>query len=247
MHIFNVSGRSGFLVFVRLPEGRKATFDYFQTLWNFPQSGAQDPNIADGPVEINPDLPSFPAGTEVALVRRMTLINNQGDLETSSLTESVQIRVYHSITRAEERNFGNGNIAEIIRNSGQDFYEIKLSRPLLFSGKNGGLRPTAADERTLPVFQQKGSDLIDEALGGHDGGDRPPTDLQACFWCHSGGGVRSLNSRASLLKPSRRQQEPQSVDYGPIYWSDSASLEWKQNRYDWGLLNGYWQAASTHP
>jgi hypothetical protein len=90
-----------------------------------------------------------------------------------------------------------------------------------------------------------GFDLVDDPIGrGHDHKDHAPTDLQACFWCHSGGGVRSLNSRASLLKPSRRQQEPQNVEYGPIYWGDSAALAWKQNRYDWGLLNGYWKEIS---
>jgi hypothetical protein len=37
MHVAESAGRSVFLVFVRLPGGRKATLDYFQTLWNFPQ------------------------------------------------------------------------------------------------------------------------------------------------------------------------------------------------------------------
>jgi hypothetical protein len=55
--------------------------------------------------------------------------------------------------------------------------------------------------------------------------------------------VRSLNSRASLLKPNRRQQEPRSVEYGPIYWGDGTAIAWKQDRFDWGLLNGYWRAA----
>ena len=41
--------RSSFLVFVRLPGGRKATFDYFRTLWDFPQ-----PWIAR-PDKFNPD------------------------------------------------------------------------------------------------------------------------------------------------------------------------------------------------
>ena len=240
MHVFNFSGRSGFLVFVRLPEGRKATYDYFQRLWNFPQPYVQGPSFADDQAPINPDLPSFPAGTQVALLRRMTVFDNQGDLTASPLTESVQIRVYRSISLAEERNFGNGNLTDIVRNSGQDFFEMKLSRPLLFSGKNGGLRTTARDERTPSIFQQKGVDLIDEArdLHPHD----MPTDLQSCVWCHNGGGVRSLNSRASLLKPARRQQEPRDVNYGPIYWSDGAAVAWKANHFDWGLLSGYWKA-----
>ena len=37
--------------------------------------------------------------------------------------------------------------------------------------------------------------------------------------------------------------EPEHSDYGSIYWGDSSAIDWKQNRYDWGLLNGYWKAA----
>jgi hypothetical protein len=37
LHLGSFSGRSVFLVFVRLPEGRQATLNYFQTLWNFAQ------------------------------------------------------------------------------------------------------------------------------------------------------------------------------------------------------------------
>jgi hypothetical protein len=245
MHIWNVSGRSGFLVFVRLPEGRKATMDYFQTLWNFPQPWVQASSFAADQTRENPELPSFPAGTEVALVRRVTLFDNQGNLVASSITESVQIRVYRTITSIEERNFGNGRMAEIVKNGGQDFFEFKLSRPLLFSGKNGGLRAIPADEKEFSTFQQQGDDPIERTSG------RPPImhdalpELQTCFWCHSGGGVHSLNSRSSLLMPNRAQQEPQNTDYGPVYWGDIAALGWKENHYDWGLLNGYWKAASA--
>jgi hypothetical protein len=39
-HISDFSARSSFLVFLRLPGGRKATFDYLQTLWDFPGPGS---------------------------------------------------------------------------------------------------------------------------------------------------------------------------------------------------------------
>jgi hypothetical protein len=242
-HIWNVSGRSGFFVFVKLPEGRKATMDYFQSLWNFPQPWIPGPPFAADQALENPALPSFPAGTQVALVRRMTLFDNQGDLAASSITESVQIRVYHSITNMEERNFGNGNMAEIIKNSGQDFFEFKLSRPLLFSGKNGGLRAVAPDEKELSTFQTQGDDPLEGAPGRPPFAGKTLPEMQSCLWCHSGGGVRSLNSRSSLLKPNRLQQEPRNNDYGPIYWGDGAAISWKANHYDWGLLNGYWKSA----
>lgn len=241
MHIWSVSGRSGFFVFVKLPEGRQATMDYFQSLWNFPQPWVQGPTSAADQARENPDLPSFPAGTQVALVRRMTLFDNQGNLAASSITESVQIRVYHSITTTEER-FLNGNMAEVIKNSGQDFFEFKLSRQLLFAGKNGGLRAVAPDEKALSTFQTQGDDPLEGAPGRPPLADKALPELQRCACCHSGGGVRSLNSRSGLLKPNRLQQEPR-IDYGPIDWGDSAATSWKANHYDWGLLNGYSKSA----
>jgi hypothetical protein len=217
--------------------------NYFQTLWNFPEPWVAGPSSAADQTRENPDLPSFPAGTQVALVRRMTLFDNQGQLAASTLTESVQVRVYRAITAAEERNFGNGNLADITRNSGQLFFEFKLSRPLLFSGKNGGLRAVANDEKEFSTFQTQGDDPFESTSGRPHPASPPLPELQTCIWCHSGGGVRSLNSRNSLLKPNRLQQEPRNPDYGPIYWSDGVAVGWKQNHYDWGLLNGYWKAA----
>ena len=245
MHLFNYSGRSSFLVFVRLPGGRKATLDYFHTLWTFPEPYIPGPGPDGDQSPPNPDLPSFPAGTEVALVRRMTLFDTHGELQATPITESVQIRVYRAITITPERNFGNGNLADIVKNSGQLFYEFKLSRPLLFAGKDGGLRAVGRNETELSTFQQQGDDLIDDPPENPRHRDKPLPELQTCIWCHSGGGVRSLNSRASLLKPNRMQRDPANPDYGPIYWGDTTSVAWKQNRYDWGVLNGYWKAAQS--
>ena len=106
LHLGNFSGRSVFLVFVRLPEGRQATLDYFQTLWNFPQPWVPGPPpVAADQSQENPDLPSFPSGTQMALVRQMMLFDNQGNLAVSPITESVQIRVYREITTARRHDF----------------------------------------------------------------------------------------------------------------------------------------------
>jgi hypothetical protein len=243
MHTFNVSGRSSFLVFVRLPGGHKATMDYFQTLWNFTEPWVPVPHPGEDQVTSNPDLPSFPAGTEMALVRRMNLFDNKGNLVTTPITESVQIRVYREITSTLERYF-SGNWADVVRNSGQEFYEIKLTRSLLFSNRNGGLRATRRDETELPTFQQQGQDEIEEMDQNPDLRKGQLPVLQACAACHSGGGVRSFNSRDALFRPNRKQVEAEQSDYGSIYSGDNSAIDWKQNRYDWGLLNGYWRAPS---
>ena len=127
------------------------------------------------------------------------------------------------------------------RNSGQDFFEIRISRPLLFSSKQGGLRATAGDEREPPTFQTIGEDLIDGSHSGRPINTSFAPVMQLCVNCHSGGGINSFNSLDSLLKPTRLQQETRDVNYGPRFWSESNALWWKANRYDWGLLNGYWK------
>jgi hypothetical protein len=242
MHFTSVSGRSVFLVFVRLPEGRKATLDYFQTLWSYPQPWVAGLSqvAADQPQE-NPDLPSFPAGTQVALARQAMLFDNQGNLVVSHITQSVQIRVYREITTARARDFSAGP-SGMARNSGQDFFEIRVSRPLLFSRKLGGLRATTRDEIEPPTFQTMGFDLIDAiSRSPEQTNARFAPVMQMCLHCHSGGGISSFNSLDSLLKPTRLQEEPPDVNYGPSYWSNSNAVWWKENRYDWGLLNRYWK------
>lgn len=233
LHFASFSGRSVFLVFVRLPEGRHATLDYFQTLWNFSQPWVPAP-FADDQSEANPDLPSFPAGTQVALARQIVLFDNEAKLVVSPITESVQIRVYREITTAPRHAAG------MTRNSGQDYFDIRISRPLLFSGKQGGLRATGREESELPTFQTHGDDPIGKSQ--EQTLTQPMRTMQTCFMCHSGGGVRSFESVDSLLKPTRRQQEPRDIDYGPRFWNESNALWWKENQYDWGLLNGYLNA-----
>jgi hypothetical protein len=242
LHVLSLSGRSVFLVFVRLPRGHQATFDYFQTLWNFPQPWVAGPEpVASDQSLPNPDLPSFPAGTQVALVRQVMLFDKQGNLVLSPITESVQIRVYREIKTAGMHDFSAGRDG-LARNSGQDFFEIRISRPLLLSGKQGGLRATGRDEREFPTFQTMGNDPIDSVSGRVERIHSQPPIMQRCHDCHFGGGVTSFNSLDSLLKPARRQQEPKDINYGPRFWSESNALWWKENRYDWGILNGYWNA-----
>jgi len=77
-HVRFTKGRSVFVVFLRLPKGRRATEAFLK-------------KMQDG------DLPQFPEGTQTALLRRMLLIDSSGTLRESPLTESLQIRVYRKL------------------------------------------------------------------------------------------------------------------------------------------------------
>jgi hypothetical protein len=212
--------RSSFVVFVRLPGGRKATFDYFQTLWDFPQPWI--PRQHEQTIE-NPDLPQFPAGTQVALVRQMMLFDNRGNLEGTPITESVQIRVYRTVPT-------------------QDFYEIRLSRPQLFANRTGGLRAAGRNEKEFFILSAFGPD--EGTPNQYTPLDKYPLILETCVTCHRGGGITSLNSRGHLLKPYWLNHEYSAGAYGPDHkwWEETQDMGWKQNRYEWGLLNGYWKS-----
>ncbi len=108
----------------------------------------------------------------------------------------------------------------------QDVYEIKLDRAKFFSAKSGGLRAVSSDEQEFRMLQSHGFDF-----------EGPVRVLDDCVTCHTGSGIHSVRSVASLLKPS----EAQRGDSETYRYEGTATLFWKQDRYDWGLLNGYWE------
>jgi len=237
--------RSSFLVFMRLPGGRKATFDYLQTLWNFPQPWIPRPDDPrHGQIVENPDLPQFPAGTMVALVRQMILPDNQGNLAPTPITESVQFRVYRSIRAASAAGATFPSSDEgAIRATGQDFYEFTMTRALLFAGK--GLKALGPDEKEFTMFQAFGAD--EGSRVQYVPLEKYPPVLKTCFECHRGQGINSVNSRTHVLKPNWLQYDsaPGAYDPGHAWW-EVTDISAKQIRYDWGLLSGYWKAASAH-
>jgi hypothetical protein len=73
---------------------------------------------------LNLSIPRFPAGTEVALVRQTILIDTEGGLILTALTESVQLRVYRKMTPEPPHiNYINGPSSH-----DQDFFEFRMSR-----------------------------------------------------------------------------------------------------------------------
>jgi hypothetical protein len=242
MHVTEFSGRSRFLVFIRLPEGRNATFDYLRTLWNVPQPWILM-RPEDDQVRLSFDLPQFPARTQVALVRQMTLFDSHGNLVPAPVTESVQIRVYRALTAEKENHLETDNFAAAIAHSGQDVYEVRLSRPQFFANKAGGLRAVGRGEREFPIFRMQGEDMIEPWTKSLIPlGQRMPTIVEQCPVCHSAGGINSLGSREKLFKPNPLQHDT-AGGYLPRWWENDETISWKQSRYDWGLLKGYWTAS----
>jgi len=76
-HVKLMRGRSVFLVFIALPDGRAATLQYVEGLKN---------------VREVKKVPNPPAGTRVALLRRALLLDSKGIPQLSPLTEEIGFR-----------------------------------------------------------------------------------------------------------------------------------------------------------
>lgn len=225
-HVSAFSGRSVFHVFLKLPGGRKTTLEYLEKLWRFPRPWVHSSNAFRSPCctsVLNPEVPQFPPGAQVALVRRLVLFDSDGRLIATPVTESVQIRVYREVPTRAPFAF-----------EAQDFFEFTLSRASLLAGEGGGLRPITSEETAFPVFSTHGFDVFEQGLG-----EGEPASGFACEQCHAEPGIHSVRAVEALLPPQPLHSDPAEDDpqYGPLYWEASAVLSWKEHRYNWGLLN----------
>lgn len=237
-HVSNFSGRSSFLVFLRLPGGRKAAFDYLEALWDFPGPWVLTRADAHHRQVLNPNVPQFPAGTEVALVRQLTLFDNYGRLVNSPITESVQISVYREIRKSNDLP---ASLDATFVPSGADFYDFELSRSQLFAAKAGGLRALQPEEKDFTKF---GASEPDEGRPGqYQTLDNYFPLLKQCDFCHQDVGIHSLNSHVKLLKPHALQKDRHSGSSGPQWWQDERTLSWKKNHVDWAALMDFWKAS----
>jgi hypothetical protein len=221
LHTMTFSGRSRFIEFIRLPQGRKATLDYLHALRDYVDPQGMQP--MDNRIMLSSSsVPQFPAGTQLALVRQMNLFDHDGSLVSAPITESVQIRVFRNVPA----NGPNWQYDQNAAATSQDVYEVKLNRAKLFAGESGGLGAVTRDDQDFRFLQSHGFDF-----------DGPVRTLDGCAKCHTGSGIYSVRSVASLLKPSQAQGGATDV-----YRNEATTtLFWKQDRYNWGLLNGYWK------
>jgi len=194
---FPFLGRSVFLVYMRVPKGNDETF-YLIRAMN---------------TESSPDLPD---GTEVALVRRVLLIDKEGEIVLSPLVASIQLRHFKT-SRA------------------QFFYEFQIAKPLLFANIAGGFQPV---DKEIMLFQSHG----DGFQSGHLEEARTPN---LCRGCHidDGQGINGINS---ILSYSRKRfslpndQRPILVETTPELEAKTV-IAWKLMDRTWEALSILWQ------
>jgi len=101
------------------------------------------------------DIPQFPTNTEWALVRRMCLIDSDGNIQLSPLIESIQLRRYLKIQRA----FGDPRLS-MHTNIVQQFFEFELDRR-----HNATLRAIGTNDMGFPFVQFMGKGVDARLMG----------------------------------------------------------------------------------
>jgi hypothetical protein len=236
---------SAFLVFLRVPKGRDATLAYLKRLRDFDQpplvkEGARPPDKFFP----NPDVPPLPVGTELALVRRALLIDSSRTIVPTSLTESVQLRVYREVPKMTPETLAaalGGGTSPNWRDarSWQSSYEFRLSRSLLVAGRAGGLRAVDPDERDFKTgFGAHPNDEF-ESAGRPFPEVRQERIVHTCFFCHSLPGVHSFNTYFNYRISNMRDGDkgrPASLNAVSLDEALAANVKWKKSRPNWNVL-----------
>lgn len=256
-HLNNGGGNSftnsAFLTFVRLPGGRAATLEFLDRLNAFDEALLieADENWQGSALTPNPRLPALPAGTQVALVRQLLLIDSWRRIAPARLTESVQLRVYREVPPMTRRNFDaalvSGTEANRHAQSWQSFFEFRLSRGELFAGRAGGLVAVGPGERDFKTgFASHPWDEFDRPPAA----DRPFAETsqqivrQTCFACHSLPGIYSLSSffnfRTANLTARRSENDnmprPARLVESSVADVRATRVRWEEDRDVWSKL-----------
>jgi hypothetical protein len=228
-----MSGRSAFQVFINCPGGRAATLAYLEKLNLYLTPWALEPAQLSSysstghtqrmfARQLNPDTPQFSEGTRLALVRRMMVIDDHLQPVISPITQKIQIREYRQLPAVPPRDRAEFEAA-------QSVYEWVMRRTDLLAAQPAGLVAVRSIDREFQRTEGRGADDKYSLAG--------PVVLSTCPRCHSGTGIFSVNSYTALLGRDIREA-PQLPPAGNYDYQFTATVDWKRQQYDWGLLRG---------
>ena len=181
-HLDFFGGRASFLIFLRVPGTRDDTLRFLALL--------RDDRAGE-------NGRTLPPGAQLALVRRMFLVDASGRLTPSPIVESVQIRVYG--------DFPGGHKIEGLL---QRFVKFELRRKELFANQ----------ERSLQAFEQDSEEPMYFALLGTLNGDSKKSavpfvrPLGFCSRCHLINAAVESHSRAFLTHVPRPKLATVSIE-----------------------------------
>ena len=251
-HVASFRGHSTFQVLVHFPEGRQAAITYldqlrrFEHVWIYVTNTFATTNEAHEILSLNPNLPQFPTNTEWTLVRRMSVIDADGNIQPTPVMENVQMRRYYG--------FGEPTVEMVTNRNGSvvpvgippiHFYEFQMNRR-----QNGELRELGLHEKDFNFVHFMGMGFDQFEYTSRNGSNEvevldsaklQSVTLNTCMQCHSGPGLFSVNSYTrSLSFFSESPQRPANLTPLDFNREIESTIFWKQRQFDWGLLEGIW-------
>ena len=245
-HTESFEGHSAFYVMLHVPEGRKAALDYLDALRDFAKTGHAWVYVSNRMVWISTNeptdmlvlstnIPVFPNGTEWALVRRLCVIDTEGRIQPSPITESIQMRRYLDVRkRIPDPRFET--------NHTQILFEFEMDKR-----SGGALRAVAEHETDFNFvhFRSQGHDLFEENYrneakdGPIESSKLQSEVLMTCRECHSAPGIHSVLTYTGFLEdnPTRR---PAYLEPADCKLENNRAISWIRSHYNWGLLQGLW-------
>jgi hypothetical protein len=236
-HLGSFGYRSEFFVLFHFPNGKPAAISYlnqlnsFEPAWIFPTN--KNAHQSDG--QLNPNLPQFPTNTEWTLVRRMCVIDSDGNIQQTPIIESIQARTYLNIpaNRPENLVFSESLAKD------QQFFEFEMSRR-----QNGALRAVAKDEKDF--LPKLGRSMMEDAFESEtnvtakDLSNWQGLSLENCAACHiPGPGIYSVltYNRQRFISADVSGKFPPALSE---FRAEDFSVSRKYTRFEWGLLQGLW-------
>ncbi len=210
-HVVAFRGNSGYYVLYHVPAGRQATLDFITALRESNLFARSHPGTT-------PPTATLPEGTQVALVRRILLIDTGGHIVPAPITESVQLLVLSSPPLL------------------QPVYQFNLSRFRLFAGQAGGLYAQTASDMEFAMFMSHGVDPFENDAMTPEMEQAVP--IEQCKHCHFGEGKSNIISFS-------RFPFPQPVSLPLLVATDTEAeaariIAWKERQDNWKLLRQFW-------
>lgn len=252
-HVASFGGRSTFQVLVRFQEGRPAAIAYldqlrrFEHVWiyitnDFAFATTNEPREV---LSLNPSLPQFPTNTDWALVRRMSVIDAEGNIQPTPIIESIQMRHIGIGDPTFEIVTNMDGTLDSDRIPPVHFYEFQMNRR-----QNCELRELGRYEKDFNAvhLMGRGIDQFEYTFRNAsnevevlDSAELQSVTLNTCMECHSGPGLFSVNSYTrSMSFFSESPQRPANLTPLDFNREIESTISWKHRQFDWGLLQGLW-------
>ena len=217
---------SAFTVFFKHPEGRAAGIKLLDELAKVPFPLAR--NERGGSFFTADAIPvKLPDGTQVALLRRMLLVDREGRIVASPITQTLQIRTRDERVLLQRER--------MLYEADARMQEFHLDRAKYLAGEKDSLVAVKPEEREPLVFQAHAYDAYDtkEHRSAH------PIVLQQCAACHREPGAAAVHSFTRFFTGIAKENP--GLHESTLDRETQITVKALTERDDWKELQKHWK------